>query len=164
MVGMRIWHWTRIVPLLALVALAATWGGKPPTVVLVVGGLLLAGAVLAAVHHAEVVAHRVGEPFGTLILAICVTVIEVALIVSMMMAAGSGKELIARDTLFAAIMIICNGVIGLSILAGGLRHGAPEFRVEGANPSLAVLAALSTLTLVLPNFTTSAPGPFYTET
>ncbi|MDB5811875.1 MAG: sodium/calcium exchanger rane region [Betaproteobacteria bacterium] len=145
--------------LLAFAAAAGHGGGMS-----VVLAAALIASVLTAVHHAEVVAHRVGEPFGTLILAICVTVIEVALIVSMMLSGGTGKELIARDTLFAAIMIICNGVIGLSILAGGIRHGAPEFRVEGTNPALAVLAALSTLTLVLPNFTTSAAGPFYTDT
>jgi Ca2+:H+ antiporter len=146
----------------ALLAYAAT-AGHGPVLIFVLAAALIA-SVLTAVHHAEVVAHRVGEPFGTLILAICVTVIEVALIVSMMLSGGGGKELIARDTLFAAIMIICNGVIGLSILVGGIRHGAPEFRVEGTNPALAVLAALSTLTLVLPIFTTSAPGPFYTNT
>ena len=123
----------------------------------------LIASVLTAVHHAEVVAHRVGEPFGTLILAIAVTVIEVALIVSMMLSAGAGKELIARDTVFAAIMIVCNGIVGLAILLGGIRHGAPEFRVEGTNPALTVLAALATLTLVLPTFTTSAPGPYYTN-
>jgi Ca2+:H+ antiporter len=123
----------------------------------------LIASVLTAVHHAEVVAHRTGEPYGTLILAVAVTVIEVALIVSLMLAGGGGKELIARDTVFAAIMIVCNGVIGLSILLGGIRHGAPEFRIEGTNPALTVLAALATLTLVLPTFTTSAPGPYYTN-
>ena len=75
-----------------------------------------------------------------------------------MLAGGSGQELIARDTIFAAIMIVCNGIIGLAILLGGIRHGAPEFRVEGTNPALTVLAALATLTLVLPTFTISAPG------
>src|SRR5258705_1615803 len=123
---------------------------------------MVIASVLAAVHHAEVVAHRTGEPFGTLILAVAVTIIEVALIVSLMLAGGDGKELIARDTVFAAIMIVCNGVVGLCILVGGIRHVEPTFRVEGTNPALTVLAALATLTLVLPTFTISSPGPKFT--
>jgi Ca2+:H+ antiporter len=122
----------------------------------------LVASVLTAVHHAEVVAHRTGEPYGTLILAIAVTVIEVALIVSLMLSGGDGKEVLARDTVFAAIMIVCNGVVGLCILLGGIRHHELAFRIEGTNPALSVLAALSTLTLVLPTFTISSPGPTYT--
>jgi len=125
--------------------------------------ILLIASVFMAVHHAEVIAHKVGEPFGTLILAISVTVIEVALIVSMMLSGGEGAELIARDAVFAAIMIIMNGVIGLSIFLGGLKHKELSFRLEGANPALAVLIALATFTLVLPIFTTSSEGPTYTS-
>src|SRR3954454_8977117 len=158
MVGVRIWHWTRLVPLLALVALAATWGGKPPTVVLVVVGLLLAGAVLASVDHAEVVAHRVGEPFGSLILAVCVTVIEVGLIVTLM-SHGKDTSTLARDTVFAAAMISCNGIFGMSLLIGALRRGVASFNAEGTATMLATVATLATLTLVLPTFTTSRPGP-----
>jgi Ca2+:H+ antiporter len=159
MVGVRIWHWTRVVPLLALVALAATWGGKPPTVVLVVVGLLLAGAVLAAVDHAEVVAHRVGEPFGSLILAVCVTVIEVGLIVMLMTHGGKDTATLARDTVFGAAMIACNGIFGMSLLIGALRRGVASFNAEGTATMLATVATLATLTLVLPRFTTSRPGP-----
>jgi Ca2+:H+ antiporter len=114
--------WTTAVGLGALVLLALTWGSKPTAAVLVVVGALLAGAVLAAVHHAEVVAHRVGEPFGSLVLAVAVTVIEVALIVTLMVS-GEGDETatLARDTVFAAVMITCNGVLGLSVLVGALR-------------------------------------------
>jgi Ca2+:H+ antiporter len=160
MVGVRVLHWTRLVPLLALIALAATWGGKPATIVLVIVGLLLAGAVLAAVDHAEVVAHHVGEPFGSLILAIAVTVIEVGLIV-MLMVHGGGKDTatLARDTAFAAAMITCNGIFGLSLLIGALRQGTASFNAEGTATMLATVATLATLTLVLPTFTTSAPGP-----
>ena len=155
--------WNVAAPLAACALLALGAGAEHGAglIALLAAGLI--ASVLTAVHHAEVVAHRVGEPFGTLILAIAVTVIEVALIVSMMLSAGAGKELIARDTVFAAIMIVCNGIVGLAILLGGIRHGAPEFRVEGTNPALTVLAALATLTLVLPTFTTSAPGPYYTN-
>src|SRR3954471_22290008 len=163
MVGVRIWHWTRIVPLLALVALAATWGGKPPTVVLVVVGLLLAGAVLAAVDHAEVVAPRVGEPFGSLILAICVTVIEVGLIVMLMTHGGKDTATLARDTVFAAAMIACNGIFGMSLLIGALRRGVASFNAEGTATMLATVATLATLTMVLPTFTTSRPGPEFSS-
>jgi Ca2+:H+ antiporter len=117
--------------------------------------------VFAAVYHAEVVAHRVGEPFGTLVLALAVTVIEVALIVSIMLSGKDDTAGLARDTVFAAVMIVCNGIVGACLLAGGVRHHEQGFQVAGANAALAVLAALTTLTLVLPNFTTSAAGPTF---
>ena len=123
---------------------------------------LLIAMVLMAVHHAEVIAHKVGEPFGTIILAVSVTIIEVALIVSMMLSKTPGSELIARDTVFAAIMLVGNGVIGLCIFFGALKHKDLDFRVEGNNSALAVLIALATFTLVLPIFTTSTPGPDFT--
>jgi Ca2+:H+ antiporter len=119
-------------------------------------------AVLSAVHHAEVVAHRTGEPMGTLVLALAVTVIEVALILSFMLVGGADKATLARDTLFSAIMIICNGVVGLCLLVGGWRHTEQVFRVQGIGPTLAALLALSTLSLVLPTFTTSSSGGTYT--
>ena len=127
------------------------------------GAIVLILAVFAAVHHAEVVAHRVGEPLGTLVLALAVTVIEVALILSMMLnASDEPTPELARDTLFAAIMIIGNGVTGLCLFAGGIRHREQSFRVESVAPALAALMALSTLTLVLPTFTTSSPVGTYT--
>jgi len=109
-----------------------------------------------------VIAHRTGEPLGTLILALSVTVIEVALILSFMLSDNASNVTLARDTLFAAIMIICNGVVGLCLLLGGLRHREQVFRVQGVGPALAALIALSTLTLVLPTFTTSSPEGTYT--
>jgi len=124
------------------------------------GGALIL-AVFAAVHHAEVVAHRTGEPFGTLVLAVAVTIIEVALIVSVMVAAPAEKAGLARDTVFAVVMIVCNGIVGLCLLWGGARHHEQGFQVHGASAALAVLAALTMLTLVLPNFATSAPGPLF---
>jgi Ca2+:H+ antiporter len=154
-------HWTWMMPALAWAALVAAALAPRSTPLLVVVAACLGGAVFAAVHHAEVVAHRIGEPFGTLVLAIAVTVIEVALIVSVMLAVGDAKAALARDTVFAAIMLVCNGVVGLCLLAGGLRHRVQSFRLEGASAALAVLAALSVLALVLPNFTTSVPGPVW---
>lgn len=124
--------------------------------------VVLLVCVLAAVHHAEVVAHRVGEPFGTLVLAVAVTVIEVALIVSLMLSGGEATTALARDTVFAAVMIILNGMVGLCLLAGGSRHREQSFGVYGVNASLATLAAIAVLALVLPNYTTSVAGPVYT--
>jgi Ca2+:H+ antiporter len=154
-------HWSTIAPLLAAALLVAAALLPASTLLSVVAGLALVGAVLAAVHHAEVVAHKVGEPLGTLVLALAVTVIETSLIVSMMLAGGEDKAVLARDTIYAAVMIICNGVIGICILVGGIRHREQTFRIEGAGPAFAGLVALATLALVLPGFTTSAPGPAY---
>src|SRR5690348_4381480 len=124
-----------------------------------VAGVVLIATVFAAVHHAEVVAHRTGEPFGTLVLALAVTVIETALIVSVMLAAPADNAALARDTIFAAVMIVCNGIVGACLLWGGARHHEQAFRPQGAGAALAVLAALTVLTLILPNFTTTTPGP-----
>jgi Ca2+:H+ antiporter len=121
----------------------------------------LVGAVFAAVHHAEVVAHRVGEPLGTLVLALAVTAIEAALILSMMMAGGEDMAVLPRDAIYSAVMIICTGVVGLCVLLGGIAHHEQTFRVEGAGAGLAALIVMATLTLVLPAFTTSTPGGTY---
>ncbi|GHD27884.1 calcium:proton antiporter [Streptomyces galbus] len=152
-------RWTFLVPVLAVVLLVLTWGRDLPGAVVAVVTLVLAGAVLAAVHHAEVVAHRVGEPFGSLVLAIAVTIIEVALIVTLMADGGDKSSTLARDTVFAAVMITCNGVVGLSLIAASLRHGTAVFNPEGTGAALATVATLATLSLVLPTFTTSKPGP-----
>ena len=152
--------WTTTVPVGALGVLAVTWGREDlsPVVVAAVA-LVLAGAVLAAVDHAEVVAHRVGEPFGSLLLAVAVTVIEVALIVTLMASGGEGTESLARDTVFAAVMITVNGIGGLSLVIGALRFGMARFNAEGTGAALATVATLATVCLVLPTFTTSATGP-----
>ena len=124
---------------------------------------ILIGAVIAAVHHAEVIAHRTGEPYGTLVLSISVTIIEVSLIVSMMFSGHEGAEFIARDAVFATVMIVLNGVIGLCIFIGGLKHHEMNFRNEGTNSALAVLTALATFILVMPLVTVSTPGPDFTK-
>ncbi|MEV8550426.1 calcium:proton antiporter [Streptomyces glaucescens] len=152
-------RWTFLVPVLAVILLIFTWGRDLPGPVVAVVTAVLAGAVLAAVHHAEVVAHRVGEPFGSLVLAVAVTIIEVALIVTLMADGGDKSSTLARDTVFAAVMITCNGVVGLSLLVGSLRHGTAVFNPEGTGAALATVATLATLSLVLPTFTTSKPGP-----
>jgi Ca2+:H+ antiporter len=116
----------------------------------------LVGAVIGAVHHAEVVAHRAGEPFGTLVLAVAVTVIEASLILSLMFAGGKDAATVPRDTIYAAVMIILNGVVGLCILVGGLTHHEQTFRVEGSSGGLAALIVMASLSLVLPIFTTTS--------
>lgn len=155
-------HWAWAIPGAALALLIAALFLPLGAVLGVVCAAALIGAVIAAVHHAEVVAHRVGEPFGTLVLAVAITIIEVALILSLMLAGGPDTAVLPRDTIFSAVMIICNGVVGICLLLGGLRHHEQSFRLEGANSGLATLIALSTLSLVLPSFTTSAPGAAYT--
>jgi Ca2+:H+ antiporter len=152
---------TWLSPLAGWLLLGASFLMPGHPLLIVALGLGLVACVLAAVHHAEVVAHRVGEPFGTLVLALAVTVIEVALIVSLMIAGGEVTATLARDTIFAAIMIILNGMVGLCLLAGGSRHGEQAFGLYGVNAALATLATMSVLTLVLPNTTTTIAGPVY---
>ena len=145
-----------------MLVLALAWGRDLPVPVVVVVAAVLTGAVLSAVHHAEVVAHRVGEPFGSLVLAVAVTVIEVALIVTLMIDGGPEASSLARDTAFAAVMITCNGIVGLSLLVGAVKYGVPRFNAEGSGAALATVTTLTTLSLVLPAFTTSEPGPSFT--
>lgn len=156
-------RWTFLVPVLAVVLLVCTWGRDLPGAVVALVTVVLAGSVLAAVHHAEVVAHRVGEPFGSLVLAIAVTIIEVALIVTLMVDGGDKSATLARDTVFAAVMITCNGIVGICLLVGSLRHGTAVFNPEGTGAALATVATLATLSLVLPTFTTSKPGPEFSS-
>lgn len=151
--------WTVVLPSLAFVALVLTWGKQIGPVVGLLAAVLLAGAVLAAVNHAEVVAARVGEPFGSLVLAVAVTTIEVALIVALMVSGGDDAATLARDTVFAAVMITTNGIAGLSLLLGSLRYGVTLFNPHGSGAALATVTTLATLSLVLPTFTTSQSGP-----
>ena len=151
------WAW----PIAAWAILLLTFFVAAGGLIAAAAGAALIATVFAAVYHAEVVAHRTGEPFGTLVLAFAVTVIEVALIVSVMVAAPAEKAGLARDTVFAAVMIVCNGIVGLCLLWGGARHHEQGFQLHGASAALAVLAALTILTLILPNVATSAPGPLF---
>lgn len=155
--------WTIALPVLAWLAYflpLASLGGFSIAIMTI----LLIGSVLSAVHHAEVVAHKVGEPFGTLILALAVTTIEVALIVSLMLTGGPGTEELARDTVFAAVMIILTGMIGICLLVGGLKFNQQGFSFDGVKAPLVALTAIAMLTLILPNFTTSVDGPAYNIT
>jgi Ca2+:H+ antiporter len=151
------WNWPVLAWLLLLMLPLIGTGGFVGGV----AGVVLLATVFAAVYHAEVVAHRVGEPFGTLILALAVTVIETALIVSVMIAAPAEKAGLARDTVFAAVMIVCNGIVGACLLWGGVRHHEQGFQPQGASAALAVLVALTSLTMVLPNLAAPELGPLY---
>lgn len=150
---MRLWTW--LVPALAIALLLLATAVGAGTWLTALCAAALIGAVLVAVYHAEVVAHRLGEPLGTLVLALAVTAIEAALILSMMLAGGADMAVLPRDSIYAAVMIICTGVVGLCVLLGGLAHREQAFRVEGAGSGLAALIVLATLTLVLPVFTNS---------
>ncbi len=156
-------RWAVLLPLAGSGLLVLTFFWPLGALLALACALALVGAVVAAVHHAEVVAHRVGEPFGTLVLAVAITVIEVALIVSLMLAGGADKATLPRDTIYAAVMIICTGVVGICLLAGGLSHHEQSFKLEGTNSALSALVALAGLSLVLPTFTTSSPVGTYTD-
>ncbi|QLE75175.1 ionic transporter y4hA [Streptomyces rectiverticillatus] len=156
-------RWPALVPALAAVVLALTWGRSLSAGTVALVSCCLAGAVLSAVHHAEVIAHRVGEPFGSLVLAVAVTVIEVALIVTLMADGGDKSASLARDTVFAAVMITCNGIVGLSLLVCALRRRVAVFNAEGTGAAFATVATLAGLSLALPTFTTSTPGPQFSS-
>lgn len=156
--------WTLIAPVLALgLGLAGefVWHGDAPAPMLIAAVPVLFAAVFATVHHAETIAHRIGQPFGSIVLALAVTIIEVSLIVSVLLAAPGGESTVARDTVFAAIMIVLNGIVGVSLLAGGIRHHSQNFQPASAGAALGVLGTLSVLCLVLPNYTVATPGPVY---
>ena len=122
--------------------------------------VILFGTVFAAVHHAEVIAQKIGEPYGTLLLTLAVTVIEVALIATIMLGEKPVPAL-ARDTVFAVVMIVCNGLVGICILIGGLRYREQDVQVTGSSLYLSVLIVMATITLIMPNYTLTTPGPIY---
>jgi Ca2+:H+ antiporter len=156
--------WTWIAPAAASLLLALKFAHviSPEAVaVLILSGLLLGAAVFAAVHHAEVLALKLGEPFGSILLAVAVTVIEVALIVSILATGAPGSDAVARDTVFSAVMIVLNGIVGLCLVLGARRHYEQSFQLRAASAALAVLGTLAVLTLVLPNYTVATPGPHY---
>lgn len=156
--------WTWLFPTVAIaigaVATIILHGDVPIAVVLLAFPVLFA-AVFAAVHHAETVADRLGQPFGSILLALAVTVIEVSLIVSILLSSAGADSSIARDTVFAAIMIVLNGIVGLSLLVGGIKFHEQSFQARSASSALGVLGTLAVLCLVLPNYTKTTPGPVY---
>jgi Ca2+:H+ antiporter len=157
------WIFPALAVLLFAGATAAGFTFTPSPAGLVFAAALLVilfGTVFAAVHHAEVVGERIGEPYGTLLLTLAVTIIEVALIATIMLGEKPVPTL-ARDTVFAVVMIVCNGLVGICILVGGLRYREQDFQVTGSNLYLSVLFVMATITLILPNYTLTTPGPIY---
>jgi Ca2+:H+ antiporter len=154
-------YWPFYTPLFSALALAVGLTVPTTNAFVVIAAVMLLASVIASVHHAEVIAHRIGEPYGTLVLALAVTVIEVALILSLMLTKADSAATIPRDTVYAAVMIICNGVVGLCVLIGGLHHREQTFRIEGTGSGFAALVALSTLVLIMPTFTTSSSEGSY---
>lgn len=153
--------WSTLSPIGAFILLALTNThviGTSGLATLLLAAALLGATVFAAVHHAEILALRLGEPFGSLLLAVAVTVIEVGLIISLIVSGADGVETVARDTIFSAVMIAVNGVVGLCLVVGGQRHGELGFKLQGATSALAVLGTLAVLALVMPTFTLSTPG------
>ena len=155
--------WTMLIPSIAMLILGTYALNSQFFGIVALLTIGLVGSVVAAVHHAEVIAHRVGEPFGTLVLALAVTIIEVALIVSMMMSGGEATMGLARDTIFAAVMIILNGIICASLLLGARKHLVQDFSLEGVTAALGTMTVIVTFALILPSFSTTAPGPVYTS-
>lgn len=155
-------NWMALLPYISFIAMLGVFAAGESTLILSLMAILfLIIAIMASVYHAEEIAHDIGEGLGTLVLALSVTVIEVGLIVSLMSAGGAGSSAIARDTVFSAIMIVSNGIVGICILLGGLKYSEVEFQFRGANSLLVVLISLSVFCFVLPNYTTSVVGPYY---
>ena len=119
--------------------------------------MAILGSAFSVVRHADFLAHRLGEPYGTLVLTLSVTGMEVTMITSIMVT-GPENPTLARDTMFAVVMIVLGGLVGGALLIGGLRHRLQEFNIEGANAFLSLIVPLSVLGLVMPNFTTSTRG------
>jgi len=154
--------WTILFPVLAWLAYFANhyFSGTFYSILL---SLFLVGSVLAAVHHSEVIAYKVGEPFGTLLLAFAITVIEVALIISIMLGAkGLETITLARDTVYAAIMIILTGIIGSCIIVGSVKFKVQYFTLQGVSTALITLTSIIFFVLILPNYTISQNGGEYT--
>ncbi|WP_035572448.1 calcium:proton antiporter [Halomonas halocynthiae] len=160
----RVIHWAWLAPLAAWLLIGAEVSGlidTSSTIVLLISAILLGGAIFSAVHHAEIIAAKVGEPFGSIILAMSVTIIEVALIISVMLSPDGGHDTLARDAVFATIMIVLNGIVGLSLIVGGMRHLEQSFQNQGTAAALSVLGTLAVIALILPNYTLAVAGPFY---
>lgn len=153
-------QWTIIIPILSWVLLFSGLIEKS-SIFQIVASILLILSVMSAVHHSEIIAERVGEPYGTIILAISITVIEVSIIVSLMLSEGSEATSLARDTVYAATMLILNGIIGLCLLIGSIKHYEQNFSTSSVNIGLVSLISIIVFTLVFPTFTESVHGSYY---
>ena len=158
----KLYQWTTSIPLLACI-LYFSGLMVNNLAYQVISGVLLLLCVMAAVHHSEIVAHRVGEPLGTIILAVSITIIEVAIIVSLMTTGGKEYAAFARDTVYAAVMLILNGIVGLSLFIGGRKFHTQTFSPHSVKIALVSLVSIVAFTMIIPTFTNSKAGPYYTE-
>ena len=158
----KLYQWTTSIPLLACI-LYFSGLMVNNLAYQVISGVLLLLCVMAAVHHSEIVAHRVGEPLGTIILAVSITIIEVAIIVSLMTTGGIEYAAFARDTVYAAVMLILNGIVGLSLFIGGRKFHTQTFSPHSVKIALVSLVSIVAFTMIIPTFTNSQAGPYYTE-
>lgn len=147
---------------LAIVLIGLFWGQTLNLIGVLTLSVVLLGGVMSAVHHVDVIAAFVGRVLGAVILAFAVTIIEVSLIVSLLLAAGESAASLGRDTVFAAVMITTNGIIGLSVVAATLRSPTSSFNSEGSGAALGAIAVIATLSLVIPTFTTGSSGSTFT--
>lgn len=154
----KIFNWTFAAPFLAWILVLISPLGAAD-IYYWFAFIFLIACVMASVHHAEVVAHRVGEPFGTIVLALAVTILEASIIVTLMLAGGEGAASYARDTLFAAVMIILNGILGISMIVGARKYKEQTFQTKSVTIALVALVAIVVFTLILPNVTTSISDP-----
>jgi len=155
-----LFRWTSVIPVLAW-ALFFSGLIYDSSIFQIIAGMVLILSVISAVYHSEIIAHKVGEPFGTIILAVAVTIIEVSIIISLMLAGGNGSSSLARDTVFSAIMLILNGITGLCLFIGALKFHEQNFSKHSATIALVSLVSIVILTLVFPSYTTSVEGPYY---
>lgn len=153
-----------VLPFLSFIVLLFTWSMKLPPLGMLAIGVLLAATVFTAVHHAEVIALKLGEPFGSLALAVSVTVIEVGMILVLFLDSPIANVNLARDTVFSAVMISINGIVGVALVIKALTQRIATFNEFGVGGALATLGALCGLTLVLPSVTTSTSGPTFNST
>lgn len=156
--------WCWVVPLVASLVVAAKFShliSPDGSIFLLAALVLLGGSVFAAVHHAEILAIRIGEPFGSILLALAIITLEIGLIISVMMSGSTSSDAVARDTVYSVVMIVLNGIVGLCLVVGSARHFEQEFRVQGAAAILSVIATLAIVSLVLPNYTRTTAGPTF---
>ena len=157
-----LYQWTITLPLLAFLLFLSGYI-HDSVFFQIVAGFLLIGSVMSAVHHSEIIAHRVGEPFGTIILAVAITIIEVSVIVSLMISGGGEAVSLARDTVYGATMIILNGIVGLCLFIGGIKHHEQTFSKHSVTIALVSLVSIIVFTLILPTFTQTVKGPYFSS-
>ena len=158
----KFYEWTTSIPILAVILYLSGYldnNGLLQTI----AGVLLVFCVMSAVHHSEIIAHRVGEPYGTIILAVSITIIEVAIIVSLMIKGGDKYAAFARDTVYSAVMLLLHGIVGLSLFLGGRKYITQTFSPHSVKIALVSLISIVAFTMIVPSFTKSEPGPYYTE-